>query len=222
MNPFFVLKTKMDSKNNIVTDIIIILDKSASMSIMGKEPIQSVNVFIENLNIQSDEKGILTFVVFNNDIDVVIDKVPLISVTKIDESKYVPCGGTALNDCICTTINDTLTSDKPNGKVVVIITDGYENSSIKYSTNDTRILIKNCQDNHDWKFIFLGANIDAFSEGESINIGAKQCGQFFQECPGNLVNLCRETSNNILTFCRSRSEGSVYVPDLVVGENTIL
>ena len=52
----------------------------------------------------------------------------------------------------------------------MIITDGQENSSKEYSKAQIKKKISDKQEKYDWEFIFLGANIDAASEAESIGI----------------------------------------------------
>jgi len=189
----------------IVTDIIVILDMSGSMQTMDNEPVESVNAFMT----KQDNNSTFTLVTFNTEYERVIDGELLSTVTPFDQSEYTPNGGTALNDAVCSTINTGLESNKPNDKVVVIITDGQENSSQTYSTFDTKECIQNAEINHNWKFIFLGANIDAFSSVNNV-----RCGQFASNHPGDLLQMCRQTSSNIDEFRRARTVG-YNVPELV-------
>ena len=198
----------VSSSDPVVTDVIIILDKSSSMLTMGNKPIESVNAFIEaQLAGDLNDGATFSFITFNNERYIIIDNVPIIDVKPIDKKMFLPTGTTALNDTVCNTIKETLASNKPNNKIVVIITDGEENSSYHYKTSDVKRMIKDCQDNHSWEFIFLGANIDAFSEGHNINIPTSKCAQFNQECPEDLLQMVRQTSINISNYRRSRSNG---------------
>ena len=52
----------------------------------------------------------------------------------------------------------------------MIITDGQENSSKEYSKAQIKKMISDKQEKYDWEFIFLGANIDAVSEAQSLGI----------------------------------------------------
>lgn len=205
-------------QQNITTDIIMILDSSASMDTMGKEPVQSVNAFLnEQKNNSLDDGATFTLVTFNHHTNVIMDNIPLKNAMPIEMCDYNPLGYTALNDAVCSTIKNVLESSKPRSKIVVIITDGEENSSLKYTKEDTKKMIKDCQDNHDWKFIFIGANIDAFAEGCNLNINKSQCGQFVQEIHGDLMKLCKQTSLSISQFRRARTDG-YEEPELRVGQ----
>jgi hypothetical protein len=53
----------------------------------------------------------------------------------------------------------------------VIITDGEENASLTFTKEKLKTLISSCED-QDWSFLFLGANIDAFSEGSSFGMNS--------------------------------------------------
>lgn len=203
------MATKTIEKNNfIVTDVIGIIDSSGSMESMGVEPIQALNAFLDEQKSNAhDDTAVVTIISFNNYVKMLIDHQPIGQVNSIDENQYFPSGGTALNDAICSTIENELSSEKPYNKVVVVITDGMENSSQKWKTADTRESITNVEVNYGWKFIFLGANIDAFATGDTINIPKDRCAQFDSKISGNLTGLARMTSNNINDFRRSRSEG---------------
>jgi uncharacterized protein YegL len=211
--------TSMSSNPNM-TDIIMILDMSGSMGYMGKEPIESLNAFIDEQKSQKDN-ATFTLVVFNNNIEILYNHICVDEMTEITEEYYKPSGATSLNDAICSTIENEFSSRKLNKKVVVIITDGKDNSSQLYTTNDTKNKIKDCQDNHNWSFIFIGANVNSFEEGFNINIGLSYCGQFDQYLSGDLLRTCRQTSSNITEFRRSRTEG-IEIPELLIAPTKIL
>lgn len=206
---------------SVTTDVIVILDKSGSMQNMGNEPVQSVNAFLEEQKKDSvDDGAVFTFTTFNTKSEVIVDHIPIVSAEAIAEDSYKPDGSTALNDAVCFTIEAELKSDKPTNKVVLIITDGQENASQYYTTEDTRKMIADCQENHDWKFIFIGANIDAFATGHNISVDRAQCGQFSQNMPGDLLQMCRQTSCNVNDFRRARTDG-FEPPELVAAPSML-
>jgi len=194
------------------TDVIIILDESGSMSVMGDEPVQSVNVFIEEQKSNSkDDNATFTLVTFNNKSKVVIDHYPLTRVPLVLEKDYKPNSGTALNDTVCSVLKVELSGNNPMNKVVVIVTDGLDNSSQKYTTSDLREYINNAEKNYGWKFVFLGANINVSGESANINISQERCAQFDPSIPGDLVLLSRPTSIDINNYRRRTklSDGNV-------------
>lgn len=196
-------------EESIETDVIGIIDRSGSMQYMGAEPIQALNAFLEEQKRNNpDDNALVTLVSFSNDVTTIVDHVPIREVQELEEKDYIPSGCTALNDAVCSTIKKELASDKPRNKVVVVITDGDENASQKYSTVDTRDAITDAETNYDWKFVFLGANIDAFASGQTINISQERCAQFDSSIPGDLLQLARQTSTNVNNYRRARSEGN--------------
>ena len=52
----------------------------------------------------------------------------------------------------------------------VIITDGEENSSRKYSTAQIKERIEHQKEKYGWEFVFFGANMDAVMEAGKLGI----------------------------------------------------
>ena len=198
---------KNKGKDSVVTDIIIILDESGSMASMGKEPVRSVDAFIQEQKKNADDDATLTLMTFNTKSTRVIDNQHISEVKNLQDQFYAPCGSTALNDAVCQTIDHKLNSDKPDNVVLLIITDGEENSSNTFSTANTRERIEKVQKDHDWKVMFIGANIDAFAEGCNLSVNSSMCAQYDQNLPDNLLFLIRTTSEQVSDYRRARTDG---------------
>ena len=52
--------------------------------------------------------------------------------------------------------------------MVIILTDGYENSSRHFTKERVKGLIRQQEDVYKWEFVYLGANVDAFAEGAEM------------------------------------------------------
>ena len=65
---------------------------------------------------------------------------------------------------------ETPEEERPGRVVMVITTDGYENASRRYSRSQIQDMIRRQTDVYKWKFMFLGANMDAVSEADSMGI----------------------------------------------------
>lgn len=94
-------------------------------------------------------------------------------------NRYQPRGGTALYDAVANTITqlDTSAAGRRGEKfLVVVMTDGQENSSREYGGIDGKNrlfkLIKSYEKRGNWTFVYLGANVDAYSESGGIGIAA--------------------------------------------------
>lgn len=197
---------KKENKSQIF-DLLIVLDASGSMKSMGDEPIQAINIYIEEFKKTADKTATVTFVTFNLLSQTHFKDLSIEKVDTIPTDIYKTWGGTSLNDTVCSTINTTLESSKPNNKIMLIITDGLDNNSFKYKKVDAKNLIEMVESKYDWQVIFLGANIDSFEESMSLNISHHRTGQFDQTHIGNLIELCRSSGEATSHFTRSRSEG---------------
>ncbi len=151
-------------KNNM--DIIFLLDRSGSMYDNVKDTIGGYNSYL-NSQKKKGHNCKITTILFDNDYEVLHNRVDIEKVNDITEKEYYVRGCTALLDAIGTTITN-LDSELKNNKVLFIITtDGLENASIKYTKNQIRELIKG---HSNWEFLYIGADIDSYSEGSSLGI----------------------------------------------------
>jgi len=205
-------------------DIIIILDESGSMEKMGKEPIDSINSFIEEQQKVQNDTTRFTLVSFNKDHRTLVDSELLSKVKKLDYSSYKPSDMTSLNDAVCSTIDDKLGSSNPKNNILLIISDGEENSSTDYTSDELRERVKSVQSEHGWKVIFFGANIDTYKTGNSYNIS--KIAEYDQTIPGTLQTLCRGVSSSICDYRRNRSTGNIntdiHIPTNLAEINTPL
>ena len=159
------------------TEIIFVIDESGSMQHLKSDTIGGFNGFIESQK-ALDGKATLTTVLFDSTWRILHDGVDIHEVQSMTSSNYTPGGMTAMLDAIGETINrvqdrhDELGEEKPENVLFVITTDGEENSSRKFTKSQIEKMIKHQTNGHGWKFMFLGANMDAFKEASSIGISS--------------------------------------------------
>lgn len=99
-------------------------------------------------------------------------------VNEIDsELTYHVGGSTALNDAVGTAIDEvgkTLAAmkeeDRPCSNLIVIMTDGHENSSREYTLDRVREMIKHQTDKYNWTFMYLGADITSSDIADSLGV----------------------------------------------------
>lgn len=158
------------------TEIIFLIDKSGSMGRLKDDTIGGFNSFVESQ--KDDTKTTLTTVMFDTRWTVLHNGLDVYEVSPITNKDYIPGGGTAMLDAIGDTINnvqdrhDELGEEKPDNVLFVITTDGEENSSKTFTKAQIERMIKHQTAGHGWEFIFLGANMDAVKEANSIGISA--------------------------------------------------
>lgn len=150
------------SPQNETLDLIFIIDRSGSMMGSEKDTIGGFNSFIQR-ELKKELDTRVTTVLFDNRYEMLYKRKPIHQVGELTEREYWVRGSTALLDAIGKTIN-TLDKEIDNKTLVVIMTDGYENSSVEY----TKQQISNLINNHKWEFIYIGADIDSYSEARSF------------------------------------------------------
>jgi uncharacterized protein YegL len=159
------------------TEIIFVIDKSGSMGHLAGDTIGGFNGFIESQKVL-EGKATLTTVLFDTTWKILHDGVDIHEVQAMTSSDYMAGGGTAMLDAIGEIINrvqdrhDELGAEKPEEVLFVITTDGEENSSHTFNKAQIEKMIKHQTNGHGWTFMFLGANMDAVKEAESLGISS--------------------------------------------------
>jgi len=185
-------------EEQIPFSIVFVLDKSGSMESMGKEPVDGLNNFYKEQNMNG--KFFSTLVFFNEKTEFVHANLEGENVKELEYNEYKPNGMTALYDAIGQAIAKQ-ESVKMENVIFVILTDGHENASKEYSKTQIKDKIIKLEKEHGWKFIYLGANQDAFLVGQSIGIQTSCDYQYTQQ---GCQNIFRGISENI-SRCVSHS-----------------
>lgn len=146
-------------------DIVFILDRSGSMAGIESDTIGGFNSFINKHKKNKNTK--VTTVLFDDNYEVLYERKPIEEVSKLTPKEYYVRGCTALMDAIGKTINSLAKKIKNNKVLFVITTDGLENASREYSKEKVRKLIEK---HSNWEFIYIGADIDSYSEASQIGI----------------------------------------------------
>jgi uncharacterized protein YegL len=158
------------------THLVGILDRSGSVAKVIDDMRGGYNAFLDE---QAKLAGTctVTTVVFDDEITVVDDFIDIYAAKRLNSVNYYARGMTALLDAVGKTVNMVGAklsalpeSDRPEFIVVYINTDGYENASREFNRAQINQMVKEQETKYNWKFLFLGANIDSFAEASSIGI----------------------------------------------------
>ncbi|MFC4801646.1 VWA domain-containing protein [Neobacillus sp. GCM10023253] len=169
--------------NTNMTEIIFLLDRSGSMAGLESDTIGGFNGFIEKQR-KLEGEILVTTVLFDDQYEILWNGVDARQANLTDQEYYVR-GMTAMLDAVGKTILDVgyrlskTDENKRPGKVIfVITTDGMENASSEFTYEKVKELIRHQQEKYNWEFIFLGANIDAAKEAESLGIDVENAFNF--------------------------------------------
>ena len=161
------------------TELVFILDRSGSMGGLESDTIGGFNSTLEKQK-QLEGEARVTTVLFDGEYEVLHDRIPVNEVRPLTDEDYYVRGCTALLDAVGRTIDRVVHAQKASKEeyradkvMFVIITDGMENASRKYSYGKVKTMIE-ARRELGWEFMFLGANIDAAAEAERLGIARER------------------------------------------------
>lgn len=161
---------------NSITELVFIIDRSGSMGGLESDTIGGFNSLVEKQKKQ-DGKCYVTTVLFDNLIETIHDRKELADIRKLTDKDYYVRGCTALIDAIGTSVKHIANihkyaraEDVPEHTMFVIITDGMENASREFSSDEVKKMIETHKKNDGWEFLFIGANIDAVETAKGFGI----------------------------------------------------
>jgi Mg-chelatase subunit ChlD len=165
------------------TEIIAVIDRSGSMASIRNDAEGGIRNFIrEQKEVPGEAR--MTLVEFNTSIDTVYQAK---SLAQAPDYKLEPSGGTALLDAIGTTLNaqgKRIADEKWAELVIlVIVTDGEENSSREFQAEGVKQMISHAEGN-GWKVVYLGANQDAFTVAKGLGISASTTANYLATAAG--------------------------------------
>ena len=193
-------------KKNL-TEMVFILDKSGSMSGLEKDTIGGFNSMIERQRKEPGEAFVST-VLFANESTVIHDRTDIRKVEPLTEQQYYVGGCTALIDAIGQAIHHignvhkyAREEDVPEHTIFVITTDGMENASHRYSSDEVKRIVNRQKEKYGWEFLFLGANIDAVETAARFGISEDRAIRYHNDARGQQLNY--ETVSDAVRCVRS-------------------
>lgn len=170
------------------THYLLIVDASSSMTHLTDSTISGINEQIQTIkNLEKeypDQKYYASLMTFNHEITVEFTKRPASSLENVTKKNYNCSGCTALHDAIgvgLKTMIQSIGKKIDNGDatvVVVIITDGEENSSSVYTGEQVKSMIEELNATERWTISFIGANIDAIATAKSYGINVSNVANY--------------------------------------------
>ena len=148
----------LNEKNEVEMDLVFVLDKSGSMFDVVDDTIGGFNSFIKKEK-ERGKKTCVTLVLFDDEYHILYTRKPIDEVELLTDSEYFASGCTALLDAVGRTI---LSIDK------------------EVSRRDIKKLIED----HNWEFLFIGADIDSYAEAATMGIPRTRAAKFRKTSAG--------------------------------------
>lgn len=182
-----------------VTSVLMAIDRSGSMYQLAEDVRGGFNTYIDNL--RADNFGTVVYKV--TAVTFAYRSYPYVTaaspgaVPPMTEANYEPGGGTALYDAVGALITGH-TAQAGERVLVVVNTDGKENSSIEWTFAALHSLIADKKE-QGWEFVYLGAGVGTW-EGERLGMSG---GQTVNTSGGT-----RGTYSGLYTGTRKFSQGA--------------
>lgn len=161
--------------------IVKIIDASSSMAKRELEVIDAVNQSLKKHR-EAPGEALVSIYQFADETTNIVD---FKNVNDVVDFKYHCCGMTALHDAmgyVIESVGKKLAampeSERPEQVQVMVITDGGENASRKYTSAKVSEMVRHQTDKYSWIFTYVGSNQDAIMMGGSLGISAQYCANY--------------------------------------------
>jgi Mg-chelatase subunit ChlD len=210
------METTNNNFTNKTTLYHFIIDRSGSMSGMEKMVVGGYNEHVASIkNLQAtypDQKFLMSLTVFDHEITTLVHPSPIVELQELPADAFTPRGSTALLDAIGKSnhlIESEFAKAIKNDEmsvVMIIITDGEENSSQFFSYEAIAKQIKERDETGKWTFSFIGCDFDALDISDRLNIRRENVRNFQKRNYGILSGFM---DDSLAHYAKSKSEGNI-------------
>jgi len=193
-----------------------VVDQSGSMSGSEGPTIEGFNSQLKTLQElkkeSQDNEYIVSVTYFEDEVMDIVKFAAIEEIQLLSRENYRPGGMTALLDGIGKSIEairrkyDQEIREDLASVVIVILTDGGENASKFYTQNLIAETIKELDATGKWTFSFLGADLDAVSASDNLNIRKENIISFSK---GNYDKVMHQMSSSIRNYENMKSAGNM-------------
>lgn len=193
----------------------LIVDKSGSMADVTHQTITGYNEQVQQIqSVQRDfPEQLITIglTTFNGKVDHHYFDVPAMNASWLSQQTYIPDGSTSLYDAIGLAVQKleqqqaVFGRDYDTSVVVIVLTDGYENSSRNFRLADIKRMIGRLEETGKWTFSFIGATLDAVEVATQMDIKVQNSFAFTKEAMKEEV--WDKVGRSIRTYADKRRKG---------------
>jgi hypothetical protein len=154
-----------------ITHVLLIVDMSGSMGPLARDVRGGFTTYVDELRADTDRDYRLSVTLFDTAFIPLCTAASLRDVPELTEANYRPRGMTALLDAVGKTIAEFESATKlaDDDRVLVVVqTDGHENSSREFRADQIANLIREREATGRWSFVFLGAGPDTWRQADAM------------------------------------------------------
>jgi len=195
--------------------IIMVVDETGSMMRHKPVTISSFNEWLDSNRTKEEDEDYhpkFSLIKFNT-VTKLQEYESVETAPRLTNENYSPNNMTALYDALGETLENY---KEENDNIMVILTDGEENSSRKWTQKMIQEKIKMFTDEKGWIFHYLGANQDAWAVGNSIGISDKKFTTTYSADDGGFDHAFAQ--NMVQTKCyrgvQARKKKGMFVPSM--------
>ena len=151
-----------------------IQDRSGSMQTVWDETLNGFKIFVNELQAKEKEDGteyLFSLTTFDTLVETPVLAQPIASVDGEILKKHGPRGGTALYDAVGATLAN-VDGDRRGAEkiIVVVVTDGQENSSREWTKDRVHAAIDERLKQGDWTFTYLGTQPETWDDARAMGM----------------------------------------------------
>lgn len=202
--------TTKKAKVKKITRVALVIDRSGSMSVIRRQAWSGINEQLKLLKDNAKKGGDTTvsYVQFDTEIETLFANKKAQELQQIKEHEYEPRGGTALYDALGQTIVNLsgLPETDDTGYLVVVISDGEENSSKDWKGGALKAKIQELEKTGKWTFTYMLSNVDIGSVQTNLGAHAGNISTFVST-PTGMTYASTVISTSSQTYLQQRSKG---------------
>lgn len=159
-----------------------IQDRSGSMQSVWQETLSGFKKFVDDLRASAQKDGVeylFSLTTFDTLVETPVASQSIETVDPDILAKHGPRGSTALYDAVGITIQNIAANQHNADKViVVIVTDGHENSSREWDKDKLHSAIDSRLKEGNWSFTYLGTQPETWDDAVAFGVASGAAAQY--------------------------------------------
>jgi uncharacterized protein YegL len=209
------------------TNVVMVLDKSGSMASIKDITIRGFNEHLQTLNQQAQDGTEIyaSLILFDSKVVAQSFNVSVRNMQELTDETYKPDGGTAMFDAVGNALerleSDTDINDENNSYLVMVFSDGEENSSKVWTSAKLAERIQDLQKTNRWTFTYVGANQDLSVIQKTLNLQDNNMYKGWASNNASSATMNSASSASLGNYMRCRKLGMKSVEDFYDPKNAV-